>query len=106
MDIGNLAPGVRTMLKALGFQPDDVISLLKNVGDGIQGVRAELVKINSRLDRLEQQKESDNGRSDEQQPGDGTAELDFGAGGARGAGASVESAGSGSKSETLYAFRE
>jgi len=86
MDIGNLAPGVRTMLKALGFQPDDVISLLKNVGDGIKGVRDELVKINSRLDRLEQQKESDNGRSDD------TGEFDFG----KSVGAEYGAGGSGS----------
>lgn len=60
MDIQALAPGVRMALSALGFRPEQIVSLMTNIGDGISQVNAQLGEITAqqreileRLSRLE-----------------------------------------------------
>lgn len=65
MNIEAMAPGVRMALKALGFEPEKIVSLMASIGTGIQSVNAELAAIRTQQDEILRRLENlENGRTE------------------------------------------
>jgi len=66
MNIEAMAPGVRMALKALGFEPEKIVTLMANIGNGIQNVNEQLAAIHSQNAEIIRRLENlENGRADE-----------------------------------------
>jgi hypothetical protein len=51
LNLAAFSPGIVQMLKAFGFDPDEVLTLIKTIAEGIQSVNEKLAAIREEQDR-------------------------------------------------------
>jgi hypothetical protein len=56
-----MATGIEFLIKSLGIDPKEIISLVQQLGDGIREMNTRLTDIQHRLERIENGKETTSG---------------------------------------------